>query len=141
VDSDAANPKENKTRGVLWASLTMEGVSAAEAVEALVIWSPLWSPTMDTCYKGGERVLMCHNKDQKAQCMGCSPVSSFGRWKRLGGPGGRAAPRGIFLHKQGEGGEGMQEATSNQPESAFWWWHQWRLGITGIVEQRERESG
>jgi hypothetical protein len=52
VGSGTAKPKEKKARGVLGASLTMEGVSATEAVEALVRWWLLRSPKLDTRYKG-----------------------------------------------------------------------------------------
>jgi hypothetical protein len=53
-------------------------------------------------------------------------------------PGGGTAPGGDFLHKWGEGGEGMPAETSNQHEHSLLVVVSTAAWRCGGVEQRER---
>jgi hypothetical protein len=64
ADTGITTYKENKTRGVLRASLTVEIVSAAKANRNLVRWCLLRDPKLDKRQQGDERLLTPHRNVQ-----------------------------------------------------------------------------
>jgi hypothetical protein len=118
VDSGAAASEENETRGVLRASLTMEGVSMVKADGNLVRWWLVQAPKLDKRQLGSERVLTPHKKVNAAvhRRTHRRAPSAVEEARQLGG---KAAPRGVFLCKRGEGGEGMPAVTSHQHEHSL----------------------